>query len=47
MVIRAGKKIGSIYALVTGYAKFPDVRLAVYKLITRGYKKYFSKVILT
>jgi len=31
MVIRAGKKIGSIYALVTGYAKFPDVRLAVYQ----------------
>ena len=31
MIIRAGKKIGSIYALVTGYTKFPDVRLAVYQ----------------
>ena len=31
MIIRAGKKIGSVYALVTGYTKFPDVRLAVYQ----------------
>ena len=31
MIIRAGKKIGKIYALVTGYTKFPDVRLAVYQ----------------
>ena len=31
MILRAGKKIGNIYALVTGYTKFPDVRLAVYQ----------------
>ena len=31
LVLRQGKKIGAVYALVTAYAKFPDVRLAIYQ----------------
>ena len=47
MIIRAGKKIGSIYALVTGYTKFPDVRLAVYQTNNSRIQEIILKVKLT